>query len=165
MSSSSPAWRSACTAPPASMRSPPTPTASTAARTMPGRFVTPDTLARARAAGLDVAGLLAANDCYSLFAAARRPRRHRPDADQRQRFPGDPGDVTPEAARSLRRRGRPDPSHRSRCCGGRCPCRTLGEHLRAALAAAVLVVDQHAALRVVDDVDRPCRPPWSPRWK
>jgi hydroxypyruvate reductase len=33
-----------------------------------GAFVAPDTLARARAAGLDARGLLAANDCYSLFA-------------------------------------------------------------------------------------------------
>jgi hydroxypyruvate reductase len=34
-----------------------------------GAFVAPDTLARARAAGLDVPGLLAANDAYGLFAA------------------------------------------------------------------------------------------------
>ena len=34
-----------------------------------GAFVTPDTLKRARAVGLDVAGLVAGNDCYSLFAA------------------------------------------------------------------------------------------------
>jgi glycerate 2-kinase len=34
-----------------------------------GAFVAPDTLARARAAGMDVAALLAGNDCYSLFAA------------------------------------------------------------------------------------------------
>jgi len=34
-----------------------------------GAFVTADTLKRARAAGLDVAGLVAGNDCYSLFAA------------------------------------------------------------------------------------------------
>ncbi len=33
-----------------------------------GAMVVPDTLARARDAGLDVAALLAANDCYSLFA-------------------------------------------------------------------------------------------------
>jgi len=34
-----------------------------------GAVITPDTLARARAAGLDVAALMADNDCYSLFAA------------------------------------------------------------------------------------------------
>jgi hydroxypyruvate reductase len=33
-----------------------------------GAFVMPDTLARARAAGLDVRALVAANDCHSLFA-------------------------------------------------------------------------------------------------
>ena len=33
-----------------------------------GAIVTPDTLARARAAGLDVPALLTANDCYALFA-------------------------------------------------------------------------------------------------
>lgn len=36
-----------------------------------GAIVTPDTLARARAAGLDAAALLAANDSYGLFAALR----------------------------------------------------------------------------------------------
>ena len=34
-----------------------------------GAIVTPDTQTRARAAGLDVPALLAANDCYSVFAA------------------------------------------------------------------------------------------------
>jgi len=34
-----------------------------------GAIITPDTLARARTAGLDVAALMADNDCYSLFAA------------------------------------------------------------------------------------------------
>ena len=34
-----------------------------------GAFVTADTLARARAAGLDVNALVAGNDCYALFAA------------------------------------------------------------------------------------------------
>jgi hydroxypyruvate reductase len=34
-----------------------------------GAFLTPDTLARAGAAGLDAPALLADNDCYSLFAA------------------------------------------------------------------------------------------------
>ena len=34
-----------------------------------GAFVTPDTLARARAAGLDANAVIAGNDCYSLFAA------------------------------------------------------------------------------------------------
>ncbi len=34
-----------------------------------GAIVAPDTLARARSAGLDVAGLMADNDCYSLFSA------------------------------------------------------------------------------------------------
>ncbi len=34
-----------------------------------GAIITPDTLARARAKGLDVDVILAANDCYSLFAA------------------------------------------------------------------------------------------------
>jgi len=33
-----------------------------------GAFLTPETLAHARAAGLDVPALIAANDCYSLFA-------------------------------------------------------------------------------------------------
>jgi len=36
-----------------------------------GAIVTPDTLARARAAGLDPTALLAANDCYSLFTTLR----------------------------------------------------------------------------------------------
>lgn len=34
-----------------------------------GAIITPDTLARARAAGLDAAAMLAANDAYSFFAA------------------------------------------------------------------------------------------------
>jgi hydroxypyruvate reductase len=34
-----------------------------------GAFIAPDTLTRARAAGLDVRALLAGNDCYALFAA------------------------------------------------------------------------------------------------
>ena len=34
-----------------------------------GAIVTPDTLERARAAGLDPVALMANNDCYSLFAA------------------------------------------------------------------------------------------------
>ncbi|MEM7365880.1 MAG: MOFRL family protein, partial [Pseudomonadota bacterium] len=34
-----------------------------------GAIVVPDTLTRARAKGLDVEAMLAANDCYSLFAA------------------------------------------------------------------------------------------------
>ena len=34
-----------------------------------GAFVTPDTLARARAAGIDARERLAANDCWSLFDA------------------------------------------------------------------------------------------------
>ena len=34
-----------------------------------GAVITPDTLARTRAAGLDIAALMADNDCYSLFAA------------------------------------------------------------------------------------------------
>lgn len=34
-----------------------------------GAFVTPDTLTRARAAGIDARRLVADNDCYSLFAA------------------------------------------------------------------------------------------------
>ena len=49
--------------------SPPTPTASTAARTTPARSSTPDTLARARALGLDPQARLDDNDSYSLFAA------------------------------------------------------------------------------------------------
>jgi hydroxypyruvate reductase len=34
-----------------------------------GAFVTPDTLARAREAGLDARGMLRAHDSYSLFSA------------------------------------------------------------------------------------------------
>ena len=56
-----------------------------------GAFLTPDTLARARAAGLDVPALLAGQRLLFALRGPRRPRRHRPDAHQRQRFPGDPG--------------------------------------------------------------------------
>ena len=55
-----------------------------------GAVVMPDTLARARSAGIDIEALLANNDLYGLFSRPRRPRRHRPDPDQRQRFPRDP---------------------------------------------------------------------------
>ncbi len=34
-----------------------------------GAIVTPDTMARARAAGLDIPALMAVNDCYTLFSA------------------------------------------------------------------------------------------------
>ncbi len=34
-----------------------------------GAIVTPDTMARAHAAGLDVPALMAVNDCYTLFSA------------------------------------------------------------------------------------------------
>ncbi|MEQ8701484.1 MAG: MOFRL family protein, partial [Bauldia litoralis] len=33
-----------------------------------GAIVTPDTMARARAAGLDIPALMAVNDCYTLFS-------------------------------------------------------------------------------------------------
>ena len=44
-----------------------TPTASTAPRTMPGRSIGPDTLARAVAAGIDLGAHLADNDAYGAF--------------------------------------------------------------------------------------------------
>ena len=56
-------------------------------------------------------GRLANNDAYSVFFGARRPRRDRPDADQRQRFQGDPGAdanrVSPAAKRRRRIAGAP----------------------------------------------------------
>ena len=51
------------------MRSPATPTASTAARTTPALTLAPDTLARAAALGLRAKDRLADNDAYSLFQA------------------------------------------------------------------------------------------------
>ena len=53
----------------ASGRSPATPTASTARRTRPARSSAPDTLARARRAGLDARAMLAGHDSYSVFRA------------------------------------------------------------------------------------------------
>ncbi len=55
-----------------------------------GALVTPDTLARARAHGLDARAMLADNDGYGFFKGARRSGGHRADADQRQRLSGDP---------------------------------------------------------------------------
>ena len=53
-----------------------------------GAIVAPDTLARARAAGLEPAhGMLAAERRPQPVRRAGRPGGHRPDADQRQRFP------------------------------------------------------------------------------
>ena len=49
--------------------SPATPTASTAPRTLPAPSSRPDTLARARAAGLDPRAVLDGHDSYSLFDA------------------------------------------------------------------------------------------------
>ena len=51
----------------ASGRSPATPTASTAWTTSPAPSLTPDTLARARAAGLDPRAMLAGHDSHTLF--------------------------------------------------------------------------------------------------
>ena len=48
-----------------------------------GALLTPDTLARVRAKGLDPRRMLAGHDSHGLFDAAGRPDRHRPDADQR----------------------------------------------------------------------------------
>ena len=62
-------WPSPSKASPASTPWPPTPTASTASRTTPARFVTPDTLARAAALGLDPRALLADNDAYASSRA------------------------------------------------------------------------------------------------
>ena len=53
-----------------------------------GAIVTPDTLARARAAGLDPRAVLAANDAHSLFEALGDQVVTGPDPHQRQRFPG-----------------------------------------------------------------------------
>ena len=56
-----------------------------------GALLAPDTLARVRAPRASTrARMLAGHDSHSLFDAARRPDPHRPDADQRQRFPRDP---------------------------------------------------------------------------
>ena len=52
-----------------------------------GAIVTPDTLARARAAGLEPAHGAGAERRPQPVRRARRPGDHRPDAHQRQRFP------------------------------------------------------------------------------
>ena len=52
-----------------------------------GAIITPDTLLRAETAGLNAKAMLADNDPWTFFNGHRRPARHRPDADQRQRFP------------------------------------------------------------------------------
>ncbi len=51
-----------------------------------GAVIAPDTLARARAAGLDAKAALRGHDSYTLFDCARRFGPHRPDAHQRQRL-------------------------------------------------------------------------------
>ena len=77
----------------ASRRWPPTPTAPTAApaapTTRPGPMWTPDTVARARAAGLDPAAFLRNNDSTTFFAALGGPRHDRADVHKCQRFPCD----------------------------------------------------------------------------
>ena len=57
------------TARPASGRSPAIPTVSTAWTTSPAPSLTPDTLARARAKGLDPRAMLAGHDSHALFDA------------------------------------------------------------------------------------------------
>jgi glycerate 2-kinase len=64
-----------------------------------GAIVTPDTLARAAALGLDVGDALAAQRHLAGVRSARRSRRHRPDAHQRQRLPRDPDRLAPGAAK------------------------------------------------------------------
>ncbi len=55
-----------------------------------GAFADGASAARLRAAGLDPAALLAANDAWGAFDAAGRSVRDRADGDERERFPGDP---------------------------------------------------------------------------
>ena len=59
----------AATGRPASARSPPTPTASTAARTTPARCSRPIRSRAAQALGLDAGAMLADNDGYGFFSA------------------------------------------------------------------------------------------------
>ena len=82
---------------------PATPTASTAREDNAGAIITPDTLARAEAAGLNAKAMLADNDPWTFFSCDRRPARHRPDAHQRQRFPGRADRTNNSAARTLHR--------------------------------------------------------------
>jgi glycerate-2-kinase len=53
---------------PGSTPSPATPMASTARRRLRGALIGPDTLTKARAAGLDASHALSANDAHSFFA-------------------------------------------------------------------------------------------------
>ncbi len=83
-----------------------------------GAFLTPDTLARARAAGLDPRGLARRQRRLRPVRPPRRPARHRAHPDQRQRPAGHPPRAvtrcdagaavpTPQAARTA--------AHRARC--------------------------------------------------
>ena len=109
-----------------------------------GAIVTPDTLARARAAGLDVPALLADQRLLCALRRPRRSRRHRPDAHQRQRFPGDPGGLSPRFAAGIAdaRRANSD-DQEIRVAEGEVVVE-LGEDDGAALVVAVPVVDEHA---------------------
>ena len=90
MSSSCWPWRWRWRGRRASGRSPATRTGSTAPRTAAGAIVTPDTLARAAALGIEPRARLADNDGHGFFAGPGRPGHHRPDAHQRQRLPRHP---------------------------------------------------------------------------
>ena len=100
-----PGRASSCSAAPSPCRArrrcmcwPPTPTASTAARTNAGAFVAPDTLARAAALGASAARPSRPQRRLRLLRRPRRPRRHRADVHQRQRLQGVAGSLKPPSA-------------------------------------------------------------------
>ena len=94
----------------ASRRLRPTPTASTAARTMPARSATATRSRRLAALGRRREGLSFRPRCLYGFLPARRPRRHRADAHQRQRFQGHLPCVIPATSRPPCRRRATSPS-------------------------------------------------------
>ena len=73
-----------------------------------GAIITPDTLARAAAHGVNAKERLADNDGHGFFEALGDSGRDRPDADQRQRLPRHPDHAEPEAAA-----GKPPDEHAS----------------------------------------------------
>ena len=102
MSSTCWRWPWRWTASPASGRLPATRTGSTVPRRWPAPSSTPDTLARARAAGLNPRDGAGRQRRAQLFEALGDQVDHRPDPDQRQRFPRHPGPAE-SASRCARR--------------------------------------------------------------
>ena len=78
-----------------------------------GALLAPDSLARARAQGLDPRKYLAGQRQLRDFFGARRPGGHRADAHQRQRLPGDTDHANVIAEPPAIRRPSPFPSSRS----------------------------------------------------